>query len=673
MKEEAKYLLNRLNEFDSAEDQSLKLANYKDKRREYKSLIKRKKKEYEHKKKLDIADDFRNKDFKKFWGYIKNDCGRRNVNTQAVPEADSWPDYLNNLEGVCADLQEVAHTPEMVIYPMREHDYDLVGDVNGQEIKSIFKNLKGGTAAGVDGIPILLFKNFLSILIPIIVLLCNKVLRSGQWPSAWKTSLFIPLFKRGNPKAHENYRLIALVPALSKVLEKILDTRLSNWLNTNNLIHEEQGGFRTGYGTTDSVFILKALIDKYGKGKTCLYVGFLDLHKAFDSVDRELLKDAMLNIGLPHSFVRLIVSMYTCVSGIIQVGNRFSKLFDIKRGVKQGSTLSPKLFNIFINDVVNFLENRWAPKVSLGTQKLSLLLFADDIALVANKPQDLQTLLNLIDEYLHIKKLRLNTEKSENDLDLLIAKKDTRSFKKALFPTELRKRDYHVVDVVEGQLMVCVNHDQVSTNLYTAPFEDVEQARFALSLENIYYFYPESTTQSTWIKSASTDSFVDIHKVRGLRGTYIASQLRPNVTTPHVTPEDLVTVITFDMGGEWKPIQSPRVDDEGQPIKCQKNDGCSLHLSQRLTMLYPSIRTVPIVSSSSAIGILMATGVLGKSFKGHPGLFISSNGGSSWRQILKGNYFYAMGDYGGVLVAVKYYKSNGLTNEMIYSLDEGIS
>ncbi|KAK2723645.1 hypothetical protein QYM36_002105 [Artemia franciscana] len=105
--------------------------------------------------------------------------------------------------------------------------------------------------------------------------------------------------------------------------------------------------------------------------------------------------------------------MYTCVSGIRQVGNRFLKLVDIKRGVKQGSNFSPKLFNIFINDVVNFLENRWAPKVSLGTQKLSLLLFADDIALVANKPQDLQILLNLIEEYLQIKKLRLNTEKNE--------------------------------------------------------------------------------------------------------------------------------------------------------------------------------------------------------------------------------------------------------------------
>jgi len=65
------------------------------------------------------------------------------------------------LEGDCADLQDVAHIPEMVIYPMREHGYDLGGDVNGQEIKSIFKNLKGGTAAGVDGIPIKLFKEFI--------------------------------------------------------------------------------------------------------------------------------------------------------------------------------------------------------------------------------------------------------------------------------------------------------------------------------------------------------------------------------------------------------------------------------------------------------------------------------------------------------------------------------
>ena len=330
-----------------------------------------------------------------------------------APDANSWPDYLESLEGDCAEIQEVAHTTEMVVYPMKEHDYDLVGEVSNDEVKFVFKNLKGGSAAGVDGVPITLFKNFLSIFMSIIVFLCNKVLTSGQWPNEWKRSLLMPLFKRGNPKLHINYRLIALVPALSKIMEKILDTRLSKWLYKNNIIHEQQGGFRTGYGTVDTIFILKALIDKYGKGKTCLYVGFLDLHKAFDSVDRELLKDALFRIGLPHLFVRLIVSMYICVSGIVLVGNRFSRFFNIKLGVKQGSTLSPKLFNIFINDVVDYLENRWAPNVSLGTHKLSLLLFADDIALVASTPQDLQTLLSLIDDYLQMKKLRLNVEKSE--------------------------------------------------------------------------------------------------------------------------------------------------------------------------------------------------------------------------------------------------------------------
>ena len=126
------------------------------------------------------------------------------------------------------------------------------------------------------------------------------------------------------------------------MLEKILDTRLSYWINKNNIIHEEQGGSRTGCGTTNSVIILKALIDKYGKRKTSHYLGFLDLHKALISVNRDWLKDPILRKGLPHLFVSLIV--YICVGGIIQVGKRFSMLFDIKLGVKQGSALFPNLF-----------------------------------------------------------------------------------------------------------------------------------------------------------------------------------------------------------------------------------------------------------------------------------------------------------------------------------------
>ena len=106
------------------------------------------------------------------------------------------------------------------------------------------------------------------------------------------------------------------------------------------------------------------------------------------------------------------MSMYISVSGIVLVGKRFSRLSNIKLGGKQGSTLSPKLFNIFINDAV-FLENRWATKVSLGTHKLSFLLFTDDIALVASTTARFADASESHRRKFADKKLRLNVEKSE--------------------------------------------------------------------------------------------------------------------------------------------------------------------------------------------------------------------------------------------------------------------
>lgn len=141
------------------------------------------------------------------------------------------------------------------------------------------------------------------------------------------------------------------------------------------------------------------------------------------------------------------------------------------------------------------------------------------------------------------------------------------------------------------------------------------------------------------------------------------------VTT--IGPEHLSSVITFDHGATWKQIQAPTVDDEGQPINCTKL--CSLHLSQKFSQLYPVTRSVTIMSSKSAPGVIMATGVIGKSLKGHPCVFISRDAGQTWKQILKNYYFFNYGDHGGILVAVKYFKSKGETNEILYSTDEGVT
>ena len=180
---------------------------------------------------------------------------------------------------------------------------------------------------------------------------------------------------------HCNYRPIALVPCLSKILEKLIDNRLANWLKKNRIICEEQGGFRAGY-------------------KSNLLVAFVDFERAFDSVDRILLCVELLRIGLPRIFVRLVCDMYRLTRGMVKVaGKGFSDLFSCEVGVKQGSTLSPRLFCLYINDIVEFFEEKRAPTVSLGNLALSLLLFADDAALIARSAEDLQILLNILDVY----------------------------------------------------------------------------------------------------------------------------------------------------------------------------------------------------------------------------------------------------------------------------------
>lgn len=264
---------------------------------------------------------------------------------------------------------------------------------------------------------------------------------------------------------------------------------------------------------------------------------------------------------------------------------------------------------------------------------------------------------------------------SGGDLDLLVSYKRG-PFVTASFPSKLRRRDFHIADISEGQLMVCVNHDSMLTNLYISSVpDDTKGVQFSLSLERVLYFYPEGAFPNSWLKDVGAETFIDIHRVGKLRGIYIASQFRdPNATAltkTSVTPDDLVTMVTFDKGGEWKLIQPPRYDDEGQSIDCQRSNGCSLHLSQRLSQLYPINKTAPILTSSSAPGIIVATGVIGASLKGHPGVFVSADAGLTWHQVLKGSYWYTMGDHGGVLVAVKMFRADAATKELLYSTDEG--
>jgi hypothetical protein len=241
---------------------------------------------------------------------------------------------------------------------------------------------------------------------------------------------------------------------------------------------------------------------------------------------------------------------------------------------------------------------------------------------------------------------------------------------------KMSKLDYHVIDVTaEGQVLLIVNHDKSLSNLYVSTKITPYEVEFSLSLERVMYYNHDITWHDSWLSNtAGNQSFADVYKVDGLRGIYVASQiLEGSMKKKTIQPDDLISLITFDQGGMWSKIQGPETDEEGFKFpKCEGKPGCSLHLSQQLSKRFPSTRSIPILSSKSAVGVIMATGNMGHNLTQRSDVFLSADAGLSWHQVLKGSYYFNIGDHGGVIVAVKYFKTEGRTNELMYSTNEGV-
>ena len=155
-----------------------------------------------------------------------------------------------------------------------------------------------------------------------------------------------------------NYRGITLVSCFSKLFTGVLNNRLSNWAENNNILSDSQFGFRKGCSTTDAIFVLNAIIQNVLKEKSRLFCAFVDLKKAFDSVYLNGLWFKLYKLGINAKMLRIIKDMYNEVKVCVKGCNSYSDFFECALGLKQGEVISPILFSFFCRRPRTFLT-RW--------------------------------------------------------------------------------------------------------------------------------------------------------------------------------------------------------------------------------------------------------------------------------------------------------------------------
>ena len=249
----------------------------------------------------------------------------------------------------------------------------------------------------------------------------NLCFLSGYNPSDWDYSDIVPIPKKDKDARDPlQNRCITIVCCVAKVYSSILNKRLQKYLESNNILAEEQNGFRVGRSCIDHIFVLCTILrNRKIMGKES-FLCFIDYKKAFDSVDRNLLLFKLSNIGVNGHMYSAISSLYSNPKSRVILQDYSTEYFDCPIGVKQGDSLSPTLFSIFINDLAQEIKesgigielNIDAIETNIETEVINILLYADDIVLLAQNEPDLQLLLNIVEPWCKKWRLEVNLTKT---------------------------------------------------------------------------------------------------------------------------------------------------------------------------------------------------------------------------------------------------------------------
>ena len=282
--------------------------------------------------------------------------------------------------------------------------------VSAEAVCKQLRGLKTSKAHGVDGIPARLLKVAARELALPIATIFNYSLSTGTIPAEWKQARVTPIFKEGDKQDTSNYRPISVLPLCMKVFERIVHNQFHTHITTNNLLNPNQSGFRPKHSTTTALIDVTDYL--YNQSQNGLITGaiFLDLKKAFDTVNPVILQEKLRAIGVHGTELQWFDNYFTNRTQVVSANGAVSTTQPISCGVPQGSILGPLLFTLYVNDLSSVAVHS------------KVVLYADDTAIfVSGKNiEDIQGKLSSdlerISAWLYANKLTLNANKTKTML-----------------------------------------------------------------------------------------------------------------------------------------------------------------------------------------------------------------------------------------------------------------
>ena len=382
-------------------------------RTKFKNAFDKCKSDEENIRKKRLAEKLKKKNYKEFWKDVHN----TKINDKIIPTVIDGENEENCIVNNFANkYKDILDKENLKFSSANLVDVKLDGFKIGQlvnvftvvDVRGAIKCLK--PSIGHDNI----HSNHLiyspECLIEILAKLFSACIIHEYLPSEMIYGIINPIIKDifGDVCSSDNYRPVMSSSVFLKLFEYCILGKIGDYF----VFNDRQHGFRSKYSTVTACLSLKETVFNYINSNTSVYACFIDVRKAFDSVDHKILIEKLIDIKVPKYYVNLIKYWYCNQHVSVRFGNEISESFIISNGIRQGGVLSGLLFNLYIDCILDKLS---AMRIGcrLGIVNSNVIAYADDIVLLAPSAASLQLLMNMANQFALSLKLMFNEEKTK--------------------------------------------------------------------------------------------------------------------------------------------------------------------------------------------------------------------------------------------------------------------